>query len=344
MSAHPKGSDLGAVAPRPMTRPYGSIIGADFYGVWMSKPILMKGFFLSISLPSEGLVTKRFRDDEEIIDEITKEFAFVPQSIITQFKNMRADVYKNILPLYTIKIQRTASRNVYMLPIGQAAGFVRHMESVKDDFRKLENEINEYYAKRYDETLRKVQAYSLKKSINPPVRSPDLVARVILDLTPVTISPEFFDEFLADEEKKGLESVRIELQRKQRTIIESTVEELQGRLSKLIERLSNAILVTKIDTKQATRVLQSLTSLEGLCRDASMDSILGSTFRVAKQLAEAMVTEDPDKLNEITKLLAEDLGYRVPTNGDTRKTLKKIALDMSEEISPRVSAMLQATI
>ena len=149
------------------------------------QPFALQGYSLNVSLPSEGLVQRRFQDEEEIIDEVTKELYVLPKKFTNRFKNIRAVVYKAILPSYALRIH-----TFYFLPTSKASEFLLVMETVKAQYAVLQDDINEYLASRQDDYIKKVDTYSTKKRMLLFDKCPDLAERVIVDMFPLNIGGE----------------------------------------------------------------------------------------------------------------------------------------------------------
>ena len=304
-------------------------------------PIVLKGCFLSISLPSESLMKRRFTDEEEIIDEITKEFNLIPQRFISRFATLRSDVYEKILPLHTLKLQRTRARNVYLLPLNETPAFLEKMRGVQGEFSELQEEIDGYLEGK-EERFRRVQRYTDKKGLSNVFRCPDLPGRVHWELTPVQLSHSFFEDFLAEEEQRAVAVLREELERSRSDVIAKSVGDLQVRLGELIQRLAGTLIAKgKNRSRSADSVQRSLTELEGLCASANLAGILGSSFRTAILLTEAVKDqENSEQLETTARSLAVELGYRV-LEEDPGQTLSRIALGLKKDLSPRVKALME---
>ena len=304
-------------------------------------PIVLKGCFLSISLPSESLMKRRFTDEEEIIDEITKEFNLIPQRFISRFATLRSKVYEKILPLHTLKLQRTRARNVYLLPLTETPAFLEKMRGIQAEFGELQEAINEYLESK-EERLRRIQRYTDKKGISNVLRCPDLASRVHWSLTPVQLSHSFFEDFLAEEEQQAVAVLREELERSRSDVIAKSVGDLQERLGELIQRLAGTLIAKgKNRSRSADSVQRSLTELEGLCASANLAGILGSSFRTAILLTEAVKDqENSEQLETTARSLAVELGYRV-LEEDPGQTLSRIALGLKKDLSPRVKALME---
>ena len=156
------------------------------------------------------------------------------------------------------------------------------------------------------------------------------------------LSHSFFEDFLAEEEQQAVAILRAELERNRSDVIAKSVGDLQIRLGELIQRLAGALLRKgKNRSISADSVQRSLTELEGLCASANLDGILGSSFRTAHLLSEA-IKEDgsPEQLEATARSLAVELGYSV-LEEEPGETLSRIALGLKKDLSPRVKALMR---
>ena len=157
------------------------------------------------------------------------------------------------------------------------------------------------------------------------------------------LSHSFFEDFLAEEEQRAVAVLRAELERSRSDVIAKSVGDLQMRLGELIQRLAGALLRHGKNAEvSADSVQRSLTELEGLCASANLDGILGSSFRTAILLTEAVKDkeENPEQLEATARSLAHELGYRV-LEEKPGKTLSRIALGLKKDLSPRVKALME---
>jgi len=315
------------------------------------EPIKLRGFFLSISLPSEGLFQRRFRDEEIIIETVKKEFDLISQNFISRFKSLRSKVYNKILPRYTIKIQKTRSRAVYFMPNNQAAPFFEEIDDLRKEYADLQAEIDAYLTKREDDWLRKVEQYTRKKNLRGTDYCPDLPSRVQIDLTPLELSPTLFRDFIQSEtQRQELREVELILRHKYEDTIRTSVRELETKLAELIERLSRTISITKIRKNSLATAKEALHELEELTKSANLDSILGASFKHANLLIDVMEEDGSEETREglmaATVELANSYGYEVADSQDfdPRITLEHISLQMRKDLSPRVKALLEEVL
>jgi len=295
------------------------------------QPFNLRGFSLSVRLPSEGLVQRRFQDEEEIIDEVTKELYVLPKKFTNRFKNIRAVVYKDILPSYALRIH-----TFYFLPTSKASEFLEVMETVKAQYAILQNDINAYLASRQDEYIKKVDTYTTKKNVTRFEKCPSLPEKVIIDIFPLNLGGEGQGQVVTDER------VAIVLQKEYGRVVRESVINLEHRLSSVITRLNESI-EAEINKKKVGVVKGQLEELIDIAKSANLDSIVGDPFKTTLLLADALENEDTDKLPTIVRSLAHHLGYDVDEN-NPHTALMDITLQMKKGLSPRVKALLEEVL
>jgi len=306
--------------------------------------IEMKGYYTFISLPSEGLITRRFKDDEILITRVTKEFATLPQRFISQFKRIRFMVYQDILPYYTFKISVTHTKNMYFLPLAKTEDFLQEMEGVKDLFRVLQTEIDEFINSR-DSEMQRINEYSRLKRVTRLTRCPDLVSSVAVTILQVHLSKEAFEGFLDEEELRDLKLTRAKMRLQQEQMIKQSVADIETRMGKLIQDLTETIISTsKYKEVKAEQTAEKLNELKKLCESANLDHIWGSGFRVALDLAEAVKAEDKEAFEKASQSLAEELGY-TPEGEKSKTSLVQIAQDLKKDgLSSRAKMLLDTVL
>jgi len=319
------------------------------------EPIVMRGFFISISLPSEGLFQRRFRDEEIIIDEIRKEFDLIAQKFITRFKTLRHEVYANILPRHTIKIQHTQARAVYFLPQSQAKGFLDNIDEIRKEYSDLQYEIDKYLKERNDSWLNKVEEYTTVKNIKSWDYCPNLPSRVVIDLTPLELSPTMLRDFIQSEaEEQELWELNYILREKYRETVQQSVKELEQKLADLIQRISRTITTSSIRKNNLALARATLEELDELTKSANLEGILGANFKQANLYVEVLdeFTEGQlrkkgnlEKLKAATTELVRNLGYDEPLGDfDPRTVLEDLSIDMRRDLSPRVKALMEEVL
>jgi hypothetical protein len=287
----------------------------------------LKGYSLSISLPSEGLVQKRFSDKEEIVDNITKELYVLPAKYTTKFKNLRSKVYNDIVPKYAFRVH-----SFYFLPEANAAKFLDAMEEIRDEYILLQVEIDDYLLKRDDEWLKKVDQYSTVKNLQGFTHCPDLVSKMRLDIFPLDLGPR------ADPDSDN--RMDIILHKEYKEIVRKSAAEIQDKLRIALEKLTNIATSTNVSTDRLLGVKKSLADLQILANSANLDEIIGSQIKTTALLAEALQDKTSTRLPDIVSELATHLGYEGMDTSKPEDALLRISLDMKKDISPKLKALL----
>jgi hypothetical protein len=318
------------------------------------EPIVLRGFFVSISLPSEGIFQRRFRDKEEIIDQVKKEFDMLRQDLISGFKYLRSQVYSKILPKYTIKIQHVGNRAIYFLPLPNAEPFLREMDTIRREFSTLQMDIDKYLKvdqeqdPEDEEWLKKVERYTKKKGVRGIEPCPNLPSRVQVHLTPLEIHPNQFERFIQDPElQQELSTVGVMLRNDYSETVEKLAQELDARLGEVIERLSRNIKVDGIRKNNIAIAKNMLSELEAMAESANLHSVMADSFKHANLLIEVLMTEDEaysPRVKQSAKELAQNLGYQVKGNINPSSILAKIGVELEEDTSPRVKALLKEVL
>lgn len=323
---------------------------------------VLKGFFVSVSLPSEGMMKERWTEAEQNV-EVSKEFSTVPKKFTSRLKTIRSDLYSKILPAHTFKIARTQGRNIYIMPVDQYLSFKAEM--VKAKFAELETDITEYFeqARRNAELnrsfrdnemtdieaeeaeldavrYRSIVKYAESKGFNSNYRAPSLQSRVIWHANLIQIGSGIIDQYVGDRAKASIEEYVADFEVKNKSLIEDCLKDVQERTAAIIEALSKTFKATDLNKTQLLKASEALKNLESLATAAQLETASSGTFRDISNLISAMHRDDHKAMEQNVISLAGNLNIDVSPGESMRMSLKRISIELDNTLDPRVKAIL----
>jgi len=318
------------------------------------KPIIVEGFLLSVSVPTEerlsvtidasGISWRRYRDliyalqdqlaiidDEYKIRETrgrglgaryrritpskrTKTIKFIPypSRFANILRTIRRDVYFEVNSRCLVLNMMHFGyfkRNIYLLPYNQAPAFMSYINEKNREIEDLNNQIEDFRRTRYFDEIREIisDAKLDTSALDDIVKIP----KISVDLTPLRLDPSIVEDLIesrykkmferiSEEEKKGLEVLRRELEEKRRELVIKSIESIRDKINVIIRRIAAE--------KKLKNVKKELEHLKRIAVDIGLEAVAKT---VINPLIE--VTENPSKAEEIlgTTNISEEINGRI---------------------------------
>ena len=318
------------------------------------KPIIVEGFLLSVSVPTEerlsvtidasGISWRRYRDliyalqdqlaiidDEYKIRETrgrglgaryrritpskrTKTIKFIPypSRFANILRTIRRDVYFEVNSRCLVLNMMHFGyfkRNIYLLPYNQAPAFMSYINEKNREIEDLNNQIEDFRRTRYFDEIRDIisDAKLDTSALDDIVKIP----KISVDLTPLRLDPSIVEDLIetrykkmferiSEEEKKGLEVLRRELEEKRRELVIKSIESIRDKINVIIRRIAAE--------KKLKNVRKELEHLKRIAVDIGLEAVAKT---VINPLIE--VTENPSRAEEIlgTTNISEEINGRI---------------------------------
>jgi len=225
-------------------------------------------------------------------------FVPYPSRFANIIRNVRAELYFYInRQCLVLQIMQFGAyrRNIYLLPYPRAPAFMRFIQELNKTISDLNQKIKEYRKTAFFKDVKK----TIKRAgLDASVMDREVVLpRISVDLTPLKIDPSIVEDLvekkykavfkkISEEEKKGLEALRQELESKRRELIIKSIESLRSKLDEIVKNI--------VAKKKLKDVKKDLERLRSLASDVGLEAVANT---VISPLIE--VTEDPSRAEEI---------------------------------------------
>jgi len=237
-------------------------------------------------------------------------------------------------------------RNLYLLPYENALALMavtRRLNKALEDLRKRCREFEQ--TKQYH----KVFTYVSEKVKTPVNEKTAHIHDIRLELLPLSFEQSVFESYLAEKEKgaakaideekqRGMKEIQEELERTRRDVIEKAVRDLQSRLGAVMDQLAR-ITALKVSEKKAKQLKKNIEDVKALADSAGVGWCIERVTETSLKLLDAMTTQKKGAIKEAAEALAKEAG--VEATADAAETLKKSALALTTETSPRLKALLE---
>jgi len=279
-------------------------------------------------------------------------FSPYPSRFSNELKTMRREWYEELARNTMILGKSSGAtalgreRNLYLLPYENALALTavrRRLNKSLEDLRKRLREFEQ--TKRFH----KVFSYVSETIKTPIAEKPLNIHDIRLELLPLSFEQSVFESFLAEKEKgaakaideekqRGMKEIQQELERTRRDMIEKAVRDLQGRLGAVMDQLAR-ITALKVSEKEAKRLKKNIEDVKALADGAGVGWCIERVTETSLKLLDAMTTQKKSDIKEAAEALAKEAG--VEATADAAETLKKSALALTTETSPRLKALLE---
>ena len=200
-------------------------------------------------------------------------------------------------------------RNIYLLPYNQAPAFMSYINEKNREIEDLNNQIEDFRKTRYFDEIRDIisDAKLDTSALDNIVKIP----KISVDLTPLRLDPSIVEDLIetrykkmferiSEEEKKGLEVLKRELEEKRRELVIKSIESLRDKINVIIRRITAE--------KKLKNVRKELEHLKRIAVDIGLEAVAKT---VINQQIE--VTENPSRAEEIfgTTNISEEINGRI---------------------------------
>jgi hypothetical protein len=303
-------------------------------------PVLVQGFIIDKNLPSPALV------QEDIVEmfkglPIMHTIPTLPKELRIRLVLLRQRWHRRIDPL-TIRL----AYNTYLLPAEKVPEFQMVKREMREEYETLEKEIAEYLMKHTDFSELVAEAgRAYGKEIQP--RLPRIADRFYANLIPLSLSPEFFEDYLEERARQAvkeldelklslLEEAKREAAAAREQMVRQAVEDIRERVDGVLRDLLRSAALRK-GKKRISFIRKRLRDIEALA--ATCNIPLGERFGATLALADALASGDKEALETAASSVARLLGIP-PTAPD--ETLARAAVAMDPKLGERLKALLAA--
>lgn len=301
--------------------------------------IIIKGMTLDFQLPSESRLSENFlRQDTktEINEKI--QIRIAPTRLTNKFKSLRRKFYTELEKHAFILGKGAGHRNLYLVPVKFVPSFLEVKEELSEEYKKLESNINSYLmgktSEEEQEYREKVREYLAERGIEFRVTT-GIADAFNVDLFPLEMSPNVFEEYLDSKAKKQLDTsldiVKREVEETRRRLIEREVMDLQRRFEKIIGKLIDA---SKKRVKPKV-IEKSIDEIMDLAEAGGVDWMIKDVACATKDLTHILTKKEVSdgELKKTVKKLGRTIG--MSTSDDPYFDLEKAREKLLNQIPER---------
>jgi len=266
-------------------------------------------------------------------------FSPYPSRFSNALKAIRAKWYA-VLNRHTVVLGRGVEaaggvefrRYIYFLPEDRVKEFLREVE----ELNRMVREVSEWVAS-YNESVHMQRVEELvSKIVGHPMRLRRAeVPEIEVKLYPIRLDPKVVDEYVD-------ESVRKEIEKTRRRLLEEATMDFQKRLSGLLMTISSYVEAMakggRGRVKAAERLMATLDETVELYSTFGCQAILKDVVEASRQLLAGIIKKEMKTVVGAVDRLADAAG--VKRQEDPAKTVKEVALRLDTELSPRLKALL----
>lgn len=302
--------------------------------------IIIKGMTLDFQLPSESRLSENFlRQDTktEINEKI--QIRIAPTRLTNKFKTLRRKFYTELEKHAFILGKGAGHRNLYLVPVKFVPSFLEKKEELAEEYQKLEREIVAYLtgktSEEEQEYLEKVKTYLAERGIGLKIVTTGIADAFKVDLFPLEMSPDVFEEYLDSKAKKQLDTsldiVKREVEETRRRLIEREVLDLQRRFEEIIGKLIDA---SKKRVKPKV-IEKSINEIMDLAEAGGVDWMIKDVACATKDLSHILTKKEVSdgELKKTVKKLGRTIG--MSTSDDPYFDLEKAREKLLNQIPER---------
>jgi len=279
-------------------------------------------------------------------------FSPYPSRFANELKTMRREWYEELARNTMILGKSSGAsalgreRNLYLLPYENALALTAVKRRMNTALEALRKKLSDFEQTKQFHKVFSYVSDKVKMSIS---EKPLNIHDIRLELLPLSFEQSVFESYLQEKERgaakeideerqRGLKEIEDELARTRREIIEKAVRDLQGRLGSVMEQLAR-ITALKVSEKEAKRLKKNIEDVKTLADSAGIGWCIERVTETSLKLLDAMTTQKKGAIKEAAEALAKEAG--VEATADASETLKKSALALTTETSPRLKALLE---
>lgn len=272
-------------------------------------------------------------------------FSPYPSRFANVLSTVRRKWYEG-LSCNTVVISRTATRNVYLLPLEKVSDLMVVKQKLNSEIEDLQKSIKAYeQTSEYKQVIRFVQE---KMGIRFDPR-PATLHNITLSLYPLKLHSKVFEEFLSerwkqavkdmdDEKQKGLSEIQAELERTRRELIQRSIDDLQTRLGETMRYLTK-VATMKLTGKEAERLKGKIKDVQSLAESVGVGWCIARITETNLKLVEAVTKKNKAAIQEASEAVAKEIG--IPASEKPEETLKRATIALTEKASPRLKALME---
>ena len=205
-----------------------------------------------------------------------------PNRFANVLRNVRREVYHEInmscMILQSMKFG-AYRHNIYLLPYPRAPAFMARVEEWNKTIDDLNREIMEFGETIY---FRRIKNVLENAGLNPDgLNDKPSIPKITVDLTPLRLDPQIIEEFVEDkykrvfkkiseEERRGLEALQRELEKKRRELVVNAVESLRDQINGIVKRM--------LAKRKLRGVKQELERLRSLASDVGLEAVASTVI------------------------------------------------------------------
>ena len=269
-------------------------------------------------------VRVRYMKDEAGNQVKVATFHPYPSMLVNRLKAIRHRVYdllnQNCLILQEERVGRM-KRKLYFLPASLAPEVMAKVEELNGELKALAEDVAEF---EQSGSFRDIMEHVAKAGSDPNGFSASLT-QIRVSPVPLSLSREFFMQFLEDEKRRaladvdekrrvGLEALEREIQRRREEMLEALKRNLQERFSTVIAMAEEAVKVALNGKKAACQTASKrLSQLSRLVESVGVD-FNPKPFEALGNVLSAANSKNAEKIREAVEELAESLGIQPSGN------------------------------
>jgi len=201
-------------------------------------------------------------------------------------------------------------QNIYILPYANAPAFMRSIQEENRTIDELNKKIRDFQQTAYFADLKTILE---KHKVGIRLNGEWQMEHVSIDATPLALEPTTVKEMVEEEyhkmfrkleedEKRGLEALHAELERKRRELVVKGVENLQNKINNIVNRI---VAAKKLKPKT---VKEDLQRLHRLAVSVGLESLATSVIDPLSQ-----IVEHPEKAEQVfgTKNVSVEVNGRI---------------------------------
>ena len=315
------------------------------------QKVLVRGVTIDFSIPAGNNLTLRGTkpiEGNDIKEDIS--ISIVPPRIRYKFNNLRRKFYSQILKDIAFTLGKgEGKRNLYLIPFENISLFEEAIKELNEEFKELEEEINQYFNKQTTSEEREylenvtdhVQNHQeIYHATVPTIYKVHL--EIDYELMPLRIDTATFKEIAADQVTQAMEKsltyLEVEFAKSRKRIIERMVADLHLRFSTILRKLSKAAVTSY--TFQYGPIESAVDQTINLAKTANLDWIIKDLAEAVKATAKVLKEKDFDKeeLENATFLIATALD--LPTTDQPGKILEKATFNLGS-MNERTRALIE---
>jgi len=238
-------------------------------------------------------------------------------------------------------------RNIYLLPYSRAPRFMSRVAILNEIIKELNVDVQRFMKSEYYQRIRNIfRRFNVDDSEFDRIGE---IPEIEVDLTPLRLDPSIVEGLIEsrykkmfkkirEEERIGLEKIRMELERKRSEMVSKAIQDLQGRLSTLIGNIAK-YSVTKFTPRRAEGARRVLMDIKELAEGTGVGAFIGEAVEATLKLIDATATNDVEGVKDAVDEIAEFAGVEV--KDDPIETLKEVSVSLTKGVSERVKALMR---